>query len=278
MAVDAKAIENLSPLAVDLRSESADRYLATLFAPAARRPALFALYAFDNEIARVQGLVREPMAGLIRLQWWEDVIDGFDRGKTAAHPVVKELERATGEQGLETGYLKRAIDGRRRPFEDDAPPDPEAFERYLLGIGGSITSAAAALLGARDQATLALADRVGLIHAILEQLRFVETAKSGRKAWLPSTWLEAEGAPLEQRPTATARSQSFASRHLAAWGQVELAALRRQRTAIARSQLAAFFPGTLSGLRLKDASRALQRPHLPMAVPTLTWCWLRGRF
>ena len=45
----------------------------TLFAPAEHRGALFALYAFNLEVARVREVVREPLAGEIRLQWWRDV-------------------------------------------------------------------------------------------------------------------------------------------------------------------------------------------------------------
>ena len=77
--MNAEAIEQLSPLAKDLRAQNPDRYLATLFAPAACRSSLIALFAFDHEIARAQWNMREPMAGLIRLQWWQDVIDGFSQ-------------------------------------------------------------------------------------------------------------------------------------------------------------------------------------------------------
>ena len=55
-----------------VRGADRDRYLATLFAPAALRGALCALYAFDIEIRRVRELAREPLPGEIRLQWWTD--------------------------------------------------------------------------------------------------------------------------------------------------------------------------------------------------------------
>jgi hypothetical protein len=38
-----------------------DHHLAALFAPAGKREALFALYAFSAEISRVRDLAREPM-------------------------------------------------------------------------------------------------------------------------------------------------------------------------------------------------------------------------
>ena len=56
--------EPLSPLAADLRRHDRDRYQTALFAPADRRVALFALYEFNYEIARIREIIREPMMGM----------------------------------------------------------------------------------------------------------------------------------------------------------------------------------------------------------------------
>ena len=52
--------EDLSYCAGQVRAHQHDRYLATLLAPAGARDALFALYAFDHEIARVRHIVSQP--------------------------------------------------------------------------------------------------------------------------------------------------------------------------------------------------------------------------
>jgi len=49
-----------------VRARDYDRFLSNLFAPADKRPHLFALHAFDSEIGNVADAVREPMAGEIR--------------------------------------------------------------------------------------------------------------------------------------------------------------------------------------------------------------------
>ena len=59
-----------------MRKHDPDRYFSALFAPADRRPFLFALYAFNHELAHVGESVREPMIGEIRLQWWRETLDG----------------------------------------------------------------------------------------------------------------------------------------------------------------------------------------------------------
>ena len=77
-----------------VREADRDRYLAALFAPADKRDALFALYAFNVEIARVRDVAREPMPGEIRLQWWREALEGKRDGEARAHPVAAAL-RAT---------------------------------------------------------------------------------------------------------------------------------------------------------------------------------------
>ena len=80
-----------------VREADRDRYLATLFAPAERRDALLAFYAFNIEIMRVREVAREPMPGEIRLQWWREVLSGEREGEGAAHPVAGAAGGGRGE-------------------------------------------------------------------------------------------------------------------------------------------------------------------------------------
>ena len=74
-------------LAALVRQHDPDRFLTALFAPAAQRDALLALYAFNHELARAREVASEPTLALIRLQWWREVVDGAaraSRGRDAA--------------------------------------------------------------------------------------------------------------------------------------------------------------------------------------------------
>ncbi|MBN9067012.1 MAG: squalene/phytoene synthase family protein, partial [Rhizobiales bacterium] len=72
-----------------VREGDRDRYLSVLFAAEAKRPALFTLYAFNVEVARVRDLIHEPMPGEIRLQWWRDAILG--EAPAVGNPVAEAL-------------------------------------------------------------------------------------------------------------------------------------------------------------------------------------------
>ena len=83
-----------------VRKVDTDRYLAALFAPASLRFHLFALYAFNYEVAKTADAVSQPVLGQIRLQWWRDSIEEIYAGKVREHEVVKALAEAIGAHGL----------------------------------------------------------------------------------------------------------------------------------------------------------------------------------
>src|SRR6187455_473750 len=95
-----------------VRAADKDRFLATLFAPAEARGALFALYAFNLEIAGVRDRVREPMAGEIRLQWWRDVLDGERSGEAAANPIAAALSYTIAHCALPAEPLRDLTEAR----------------------------------------------------------------------------------------------------------------------------------------------------------------------
>src|ERR1044071_6481907 len=83
-----------------VREQDPDRYFATLFAPAERRPGLFALYAFNTEIARVRESVSDPIPGEIRLTWWREVLEGQRPDEASAHPVAEAIRSVIADNRL----------------------------------------------------------------------------------------------------------------------------------------------------------------------------------
>lgn len=267
-----------SPLAADLKVQDQDRYLATLFAPADRREALFALYAFDHEIAKVRRLVREPMAGLIRLQWWRDTLDGIENGDVPVHPVVRGLDHAITRHGLDRGFLDAAILAREREFDGLPPEDLMAFDEHLTATNGGIVRAAVRLLGCNDRDVLAIADRLGQCLGLLEKLRMLGAERGDLPLWLPKALL-AEHGLAEQGLTEAGRGKIEAIQEmLASRARDHLALARKDRARVPRHLLPAFFPGTLADVHLRDIHRPQERPAIAAAPFRLLWHWLCGSF
>src|SRR5512134_2813208 len=113
--------EALSDCAALVRRVDYDRYLAALFAPAAARERLFALYAFNHEIAKVRETVSEPMLGQIRLQWWREAIASIYDGKPRPHAVVDALAEAVAERHPPRAGFEALIDAREFDLAGRAP-------------------------------------------------------------------------------------------------------------------------------------------------------------
>jgi phytoene synthase len=137
---------NFEHCAALVREGDRDRYLATLLAPAAHRDALFALYAFNVEIARVRELAREPMPGEIRLQWWREMLSGERDGEAAAHPVAAALRATLAQYALPSQRLIDLIEARSFDLYDDPMASLAELEGYARQTAGTIYEFAARIL------------------------------------------------------------------------------------------------------------------------------------
>src|SRR5579862_1420843 len=98
-------------LAVDLQRNDRDRFQTALFAPGERRDALFALYAFNFEVARIREVTREPMIGRIRLQWWRDAIAEIYAGATPRrHDIAEALAGSIRDHRLSRARFDALLD------------------------------------------------------------------------------------------------------------------------------------------------------------------------
>jgi NADH dehydrogenase [ubiquinone] 1 alpha subcomplex assembly factor 6 len=279
--VSASGGQEPSHCAALVRSEQPERYLATLFAPAAVREALFALYAFDHEIGKVRQVVSEPMAGLIRLQWWRDVLAA---AAPPAHPVARALHEALSGFALGRARLEGAIDARERELEGPPPADVAALERHLDATSGAITGAALAALGATDRPSCAAGERIGLVVGLAGLLRTLPADLAHGRSLLPTAELTRHGLDPEGVAQAGIRLDPVLVL-LAARGVRHLQAARAQRQAVPKGALPALLPGTLAAAYLARLGRARhdllarsRQPRPALAPVSLLWRYTIGRF
>jgi phytoene synthase len=130
-----------------VRDADRDRYLAALFAPADKRGALFALYAFDVEIVQVRELARELMPGEIRLQWWREVLFGERAGEAAANPVAAALTEIFGRYAFIRDPLVDMVEAHRFDIHNEPMASVEELLCYASRTAGAVFGLAARLLG-----------------------------------------------------------------------------------------------------------------------------------
>jgi NADH dehydrogenase [ubiquinone] 1 alpha subcomplex assembly factor 6 len=270
----------LSNCAAEVREHDPDRYLATLFAPPAAREALFALYAFDHEIAKVRHVVREPMAGLVRFQWWRDALDGIDAGKPPVQPVVAALRAHWAAFAPLRPRLDAAIDGRELELSADPPADLAALERRLEAGCGEITLAAVDLLGASDAPAHAAARHLGLALGLIRLVQALPADLDRERMRLPSAMLDRhEVNPEGSGQAGDGRALAPAVAELAARARAHLGDARRYRRDVPKQALAALLHATLLDHYLDRLARARHDPfaHVPTRPAGTTPLRLLGR-
>jgi len=181
-----------------VRASDKDRFLATLFAPAAPRGLLFALYAFNLEIAGVRDRVREPMAGEIRLQWWRDVLNGERASEAAANPVAAALLETIAHCALPAEPLRDLIEAHAFDLYDDPMPTRAALDAYAHKTAGVVFHQAARICGGVTRAVEEAAEHAGKAHAITDLLRRFARAASRHQVFVPAELLERHSTRVEE--------------------------------------------------------------------------------
>jgi phytoene synthase len=175
-----------------VRAADKDRFLATLFASAEARGALFALYAFNIEISSVRDRAREPMPGEIRLQWWRDVLGGERAGEAAANPIAAALSETIARYALPVASLLDLIEAHAFDLYDDPMPSFDALNGYLRHTSATVFNLAARICGGPSDHA---AEPAGLAYGVTALLRSFALNASRRQLFVPLEALDSGATP-----------------------------------------------------------------------------------
>jgi phytoene synthase len=178
----------------EVRAHDRDRFLADLFAPEAKRRYLFALHAFNIEIARVREAVSEPMPGEIRLQWWRDVLAGEARGEVAGHPVAAALIETIGLHDLPRAAFDNLIAAHIFDLYNDPMPSLTDLEGYAGETASALIQLAALVLAdGRDPGTADAAGHAGVARALAGLMRALPHHARRQQLFLPADLMARHG-------------------------------------------------------------------------------------
>jgi 15-cis-phytoene synthase len=262
-----------------LREGDKDRFLATLFAPPKYRRALFALYAFNLQVARTRELAREPMPGEIRLQWWRDALSGIGRGDVDAHPVAAAIRDVVVRYRLPPKALADLIDARTFDLYDEPMPDVAYLDRYAVHTSAALIDLAARILrDGRDPDMDALAGHAGVAYAISGLIRALPLHASRGQIYLPTDLMQRYGAQpadvLAGKATTEIRAV-LAELRLRA--RQHLGAMRPLIGTAAPEVLPALLPAVLVRPALDRMERSSYAPFAPSELPQWRRQWALWR-
>src|SRR5215471_18679834 len=158
-----------------------DRFLASLFAPADRRPRLMALYAFNVEIARVREHIHEALADEAR-----------------ANPVADALIDTIVRCRLPAESLLRLIDAHTFDLYDDLMPSQIELETYARRTSSALIELAAAILGGSEIDLGETAIHAGEAYAVTGLLRAFPLHAARGQVYIPRDVLDRHGVSREE--------------------------------------------------------------------------------
>jgi len=225
------------------RSGDPDRALATLFAPRESRPDLFALYAFNVELARIAEQVSEPELGAIRLQWWREAADRAAKGEATGHPVADAFGATLRRRGLSRRRIEALIDARGFDIAEKIMPDWNALESYLRDTAGVLFALSAACLGPSGPRLEAAASPAGLAYGLTGLMRALPVHAAGGRVYLPADWLLRHGAsPEDLLAGRTSKGLLAVLAELRGRARAALGLARHEVAALDKGVQAAFLP------------------------------------
>jgi phytoene synthase len=128
-----------------------DRILALSYVPAARRPALDALWHLDAALGAILAGGREPMISRIKLVWWREALEKLDMDRAPAEPVLQALAAHVLPAGIAGAELAEMVEG----WEALLSPEPltaDELALYAEARGARLFLYSARLLGGEPQA------------------------------------------------------------------------------------------------------------------------------
>lgn len=255
--------EGLSYCADEVRQHDPDRFLTVLFVPPARREALFALYAFNIEVAKTREVVSEPMLGEIRLQWWREAIEGAYAGTPRRHAVVEPLSEAIRTKSLTRDHFDRLIDARAFDLGEEPPDTLSSLVDYAEGTSSTLVWLVMEALGATG-ATCHVGRDVGIAWALTGLLRALPYHLRAKRIYLPTDAIERHGVAMrdltELRGTDAIRATVG---EVAAEARNRLQTARRMRATVPRQALPALLIASLADIYLRKLDAVGYDPFDP---------------
>jgi phytoene synthase len=256
--MSSSAIDPYAACLATLRETDLDRYLACLLVPEDRRGPLAALYAFNAELARVRDLIREPLPGEVRLQYWRDLVEGQPHGDVAANPVAAGVDRAITAFRLPRKPLSAMTEARVFDLYDDPMPDRATFEGYAGETASALIQLGTLIVDPESAgATADASGHAGIAQLVAGCLLMMPIHRRRHQVYVPGDILAAvgldAGAFLEARDRV---SVSAAVSAFVGYGRDHLRRARDLARPLSRSVRLSFLPVALAETVFDRAEKA----------------------
>ena len=262
----------LSNSAQMVRSGDRDRFLCAMFAPAQHREALFSLYAFNLEIARIRESVSEPLIGQMRLQWWRDALSSMIQGKTPHHPVAEALAETRSTYHLTSSYFDSLLESREADMTDDQPQDMASLMAYAEGTSAPLIRLSLEVLNVTDEVSHEAAQSIGRAWALTGLMRSLPVHAATNRFFVPKDICQRAGIDVMdfvKQPSSNALREFVSA--VSQQARDSIASARSCRKAIPCKAIPALLPATLTEIYLSKLKHANNDPFMARVDQLTPW-------
>jgi len=178
-----------------VKRDDPDRWLAGIFISEACRKHVYAVYAFNLEIARVREAVSEPILGEIRYQWWRDTLETTNDADVVANPVAAAVLDTIARFNLPKVSFLNLIDARVFDLYDEPMEELGPLEIYAAATTSNLFRLVRMIVDPEDIGSgLGVAEHGGIAYAITGLLRALPWHSVRKQLYVPRDLLERAGA------------------------------------------------------------------------------------
>jgi len=175
-----------------------ENFVATLLLPRHYLTHAIALRAFNVELAQVGSQTSEPLAGLMRLQFWREELDCMYDGRAKEQPVATLLGQTLKYTSLSQRWLRSLIDSREHMLHKKRFSSIEDIETYAEQSNSCLYYLILQAGGFQSAEADHAASHLGKAEGLLKVVRGVAPLAKAGTVMLPMALLAEKGVTDEQ--------------------------------------------------------------------------------
>lgn len=127
-----------------------EQYIISLFIDEDIRYDLLVIILLQNELFNVYKSVKEPILGLVRLQWWQEAIEKiYNQQDYTNNPLLKSLNITIAKYDIPFSYFDKLITAHKLYF-DHIEHDDKWLNDYLTNINDHLSNILFSVLQANN--------------------------------------------------------------------------------------------------------------------------------
>ncbi|MFV9875341.1 MAG: squalene/phytoene synthase family protein [Rickettsiales endosymbiont of Dermacentor nuttalli] len=185
---------SLSYPAAQVKNFDNDRYLCSLFTTSYQvREQLFVIYTFNIELNLIKYRVNEEILGMVRLEWWREIIEDIYLNRVRRHPIIEPLSNLIRDLALDKQIFMNMIDAKEYSLGIKNMFTMEDFYHYV-GLGNeSILKIALDILGNTSNKIKDIVKDLAIVWSIIDTIKSIKPYMLVKNILMPEEIMQKHG-------------------------------------------------------------------------------------